>query len=286
MYGVDKLITKIGLVYDMLQSVENGSPKRYSTFNMDASNFSWIDRRECLEQLSHIPPVVFIDACLLAGSSLLDTFPPLGDPELYPQGYTFRDVVNLIMSCGRSVTAVCTQYQNDKDVKRLDYLDRYKRAIIGVKHHIVVTKGGNVETLDAVHAPSDVHDCIGQRLPEELNMYLFRGMVRPRVLNWLTSGAILVTAPRDGGDSPVFQNLIKEQLRPWRQQAICLLADSINRYYQQKEVTTKFWFGEQHEQKFTVRDLLPSKKLTLRSWRVKDHEIAERQQAIGVNILR
>lgn len=282
LYGVDKLITKFGLTHEFVEFADDGISRRFPRLSMDASTFSWIDRRDCLDQLGHISPEVFIDACILAGSNLIDTFPPLKDAEVYGQGYSIRDAVGLLMSNGRSITAICTQYQNDKGVKRMDYLDRYKRVLTSVRHHIVVTKSGSVETLDAKHAPDDVHDCIGQRLPEELNMYLFRGMIRPRVLNWLTSGTIWVAAPYDGGDSPEYQNLVKEQLQPWRKQALALLAYSCHRYYQRKEITVKFWFGEQHEQKFNIGDLPAGLKDTLRSWHVSNEVITARQQALEV----
>ena len=224
-----------------------------------------------------MPVETFIDACLLAGSSLLRTFPPLENPTVYTKGYSMRDVVNLIISCGRSVTSVCAQYQDDAQVKQLDYLDRYRRAVTAIKHHIIIAKDGNVETLDSRHAPSDVHDCIGQRLPEELNMYLSRGMLRPRVLTWLTSGAIFVTAPYDGGNSREYQNLVRSQLEPWRRQALCLLSDSVHRYYQRKEITTKFWYEEDYAGNFNIKDLLPSPKNLLRTWHVKDSLIHERR---------
>ena len=256
--------------------------KKISKIDLEDSRFSWIDRRVILEELGHVSVDTFVDACLLAGSSLLCPFPPLENPALYPKAYSFRDVVNLIISCGRSVTALCAQYQDDSRVKDLDYLDRYRRVVTGIRHHIVITKAGSVETLDAEHAPSDVHDCIGQRLPEELDMYLSRGMLRPRVLNWLTSGKILVTAPPDGGSSLEYQNLVKIQLDPWRRQALCLLADSVHRYYQQKQVTTKFWFDEESKEKFNLKDLLPSPKEALRTWHVRENLISERRLKLEV----
>lgn len=274
---MDKLITEFKLSYDVTEISDNGVSRRISSFALVNSSFSWIDRRDCLEQLGNISTEVFIDACLLAGSNLIDTFPPLRDPRQYNAGYSLRDAVKLLLIYGPGISGVCAQYQDDPKVKRVSYLDKYKRVMTGIKHHVVITNGGNVETLDAVHAPNDVHECIGQRLPEELTMYLSRGMIQPRVLNWLTSGTILITVPYAGGEAPEYQNLVREQLLPWRRQALCLLADSIHRYYQSKEVTTKFWFDESIEQKLNLKDLLPSQKITLRTWHVSDQMISDRQ---------
>ncbi|MCJ1317213.1 hypothetical protein MMC15_002536 [Xylographa vitiligo] len=280
LFGVDKLITKFTLAYDVLGPSENGASMKVSSFALDNSTFSWIDRRECLEQLGNISAEVFIDACMLAGSNLMETFPPFRNSQLFKSGYSIRDAVKLLMTHGPSVSGVCAQYQDDKKIKQLDYLDRYKRVMTGIKHHVIITKNGNVETLDTVHAPFDVHDCIGQRLPEELMYYLFRGMIKPRVLNWLTSGKINVTAPYTGGETQEYQKLVKEQLLPWRGQALCLLADSINRYYGKKEVTTRFWFDASTEQKLDLKDLLPSQKNVLRTWHVSDQLIGERKDEL------
>ena len=285
LFGIDKLITKFDFIYQTYEVCEKGNTRKTSQFVLENSTFRWIDRRTCLEELGKITVEVFIDALLLAGSKLLRTFPPLVNPALFSKGYSMRDVVNVILSYGRNVTQVCAQYSSDPVVKEIDYLDRYKRAVTSIRHHIIITKDGDIETLDKDNAPSDVHDCIGQRLPEELNMYLSRGMLRPRVLNWLTSGTILVTAPYDGGDSVEYQNLVKTQLDPMRRQTLSLLADSVNRYYQRKEITTKLWFDLEYGAKFNIKDLLPSPKESLSKWNVKGDMIVEQRRKLEVGLV-
>lgn len=282
LFGIDKLIIKFDLMYHSYEISDKGSNKKVSQFLLEKSKFWWIDRRTCLVELGGVPSEVFIDACLLAGSKFLRTFPPLLNQALYNKQITIREVVNLIISCGRSVAQVCAQYSTDPILKEIDYLDRYKRMITCIRHHVVITSDGDIETLDKENAPSDMHDCIGQRLPEELNMYLSRGMLRPRVLNWLTSGTVLIPAPYDGGDSGEYQKLVKTQLEPMRRQALSLLADSINRYYQRKEITTKIWFDKEYEAKFNIKDLLPSSKESLSKWNVKADAIVEQRKRLEV----
>lgn len=281
-FGIDKLITRFDLTYHTQEIFEHGVNNKIRHFILENSTFRWIDRRTCLEELGGIPGEVFSDACLLAGSKILRPFPPLTNPALFSKGYSIRDVVSLIMSCGRSLTQVCAQYATDPTLKEIDYIDRYKRALTIIRHHIVITKEGDIETLDKENAPYDAHNCIGQRLPEELNMYLSRGMVQPRVLNWLTSGTIYVTAPYDGGDSPEYQNLVKTQLEPMRKQALSLLADHVHRYYQRKEITTKLWFDQEYETSFNIKDLLPSPKEALSKWNVKGDLILEQRRKLEV----
>ncbi|KAL8815851.1 MAG: hypothetical protein Q9223_005053 [Gallowayella weberi] len=287
LYGVDKIITQFKLLYQQddapakekpLDGPAKKSPKLSSQFIPETSEFLSIDRRSCLEELGRIPSSLFDEALLLAGSKVLTAFPPAAKSK---KTYPFRDVITLLAGFGGNVVALCNQYSDDEEVQRLDYLDRYKRAMTGIRHHIVITIEGDIDTLDKDNAPSDLHDCIGQRLPEELNMYLSRGLVRPRVLNWLASGTVVILPPYDGGDSKVYQHLIQQQLEPIRRQTLSLLADSLNRYYQRKEITTRYWFDAKAEFKFNIKDLLPSPKSSLDSWNVKDEAMSKRRQTLA-----
>lgn len=279
---MDKLITKFKLAYRLHEDPRKGVVKQSSHFIPEHSEFEWIDRRACLEELGRIPPDLFTDSLLLAGSRTLGPFPAIKNFE---KGYTIREVTNLVASYGRSVANLCGHYPDDKHIPRsvyLNYLDQYKRVLTGIRHHIVITMEGDIEPLDKVNAPHDLHDCVGQRLPEELNMYLSRGLIQPRVLNWLASGTVLMLAPYDGGDSQVYQHLVRVQLDPLRKQAIGLLADSTHRYWQKKEMTTKYWFDPTHEVNFNIKDLLPSPKDSLASWNVRGNVLSERQQVFNV----
>ncbi|KAL9014581.1 MAG: hypothetical protein Q9173_000765 [Seirophora scorigena] len=278
LYGVDKVITRFKLSYQSFVDPKLGNAKQISQFMPEQSEVQWIEQRACLEELGRIPLSLFTDALLLAGSKALGQFPAFKE-----KSYTIRDVVNLLSSYGRSVVNLCNQYPEDKEVPRaayLEYLDQFKRALTGIRHHVVITVEGGIEALDKEIAPADLHYCVGQRLPEELNMYLSRGLVQPRVLSWLASGTILMLAPCEGGDSQVFQNLIRVQLEPMRKQALSLLADSVHRYYQRKEITTKYWFDLSHETKFNIKDLLPSPKNSLSTWNVQEDVLLDRLHAM------
>lgn len=210
---------------------------------------------------------------MLASTSLIPTkFPPLTVLDK-SNGQLIGEAVQMIGSAGGSVARLCARYP-DFAVKEV-YLDQYKRAITGVKHHVVITADGDVETLDKAHAPSDAHECISLRLPEELYMYLSRGMIQPRVLNWLTSGTIIIAAPLAGEDSETYRNLVKNQLDPLRRQALCLLTEPIHRYYHTKDISTKLWFDPDSNTRFTSRDIIPSPRDSVSKWNVKSDALQE-----------
>ena len=226
-----------------------------------------------MRELNNISSHNFVDALMLAGSSLLPVFPPLLDTTVYRKSFTMRSVADLVVSSGGSVARQCAQYPANPNIKS-EYLDKYKKAMTRVTHHVVMTADGDVEILDKENAPDDAHECIGLRLPEELYMYLSRGMLRPRVLNWLTSGTVSITQPLAGGDGKVYQDLVKTQLDPLRRQALKILTESIHRYYQSRDMKTMLWFNPDHEARFNMKEV-PSAREILSKWNVKNDLIAE-----------
>jgi len=283
LFGIDKLVTRLDLKYSNREENEKGYPVKRTVFELDKSSFRWVDRKICLEELGRIPAEVFQDACLLSGSNFLKSFPPLHNPAVFPKGHQFRDVVNLIMGNGRSVIRLCRQHSGDPVLESMNYVDRYKRATTSIRHHPIITKVGDVETLNKEQAPWDVHDCVGYRLPEELNMYLSRGMLRPNFLWALNSGEFLITAPFDGGDSTHYRDLVKVHLRPLREETLVLLADSLNFYYTRaREVTTRLWFEPDNGSKVAVKDLVPSRQNDIADWNVKADALVEQRRKLEV----
>ena len=284
LYGVDKVINRFDLIYEVLEPSEEGNSRARTHFVLESSSFYYIDARKCLDELGRIPSNVFIEACLLAGSSHLRPFPPLYNQALYPTGPKFPDIVNMVMNNGRTGVAVCRQHENDPAVKELNYLDRYKAALTSIKHHVIIFDDGSVDMMDKQHAPEDVHECIGkQRLPEELTMYLSRGMLRPRVYEWLTSGTINLIAPLDGGDSLQYQKLVRDQLEPSRKQAVSMLSSSLTRWYHKRDIFTKAWYDPAVRSKFVVDQEMPSTKNFLSPWSVREEAIGGQQRKLEVS---
>lgn len=268
-FGIDKLITKFEITDDSQHVAEKNKPESPV---LELARFQWIDRRDCLAALGNISVNVFSDSLMLAGSGLLPEFPPLENETVYRKPFSMRNVVDMLTSCGGSVARLCAQYSTDPAVKGV-YLDQYKRALTRIRHHIIMTDEGDVEILGKDHAPDDAHECISLRLPEELYMYLSRGMLRPRVLNWLTSGKISIIQPLSGGDGRPYQDLVKFQLDPLRRQALSLLTEPIHRYYHSRDITTSLLFDPTYEGRFNMRDVSSPRDL-LSKWNVKNNLIA------------
>ena len=237
--------------------------------NFENSEFDFIKRQGCLEELGNIHPEMFVDACILAGTDFIPSFPPLENPRKMPR---IRQALDMMKSNGHTGNSVCLTHQEDPQVVLLDYLDRYRRSRQAIKHQIVLTSDGKVEAFDQENAPGDLHDIIGQRLPAELYFYFSRGVVGPRILNQLTSGQTSEPCPIDGGDSDEYQQLILDKLSSHREMALALLSHSLARAYQHRKVELSCWFDPKKKNVIDIAEL-PASRETIRQWNVPNEVI-------------
>lgn len=182
----------------------------------------------------------------------------------------------LVQNSG-NVSRLCSQYPAPSPKEA--WLDRYKQVIATIKHHVVITVDGDVESIDKETSPSDIHLCIGLRLPEELFAYLSSGLIGTRVLNWLTRGEIQVPTPLAGAGADVCRQFSRSYMNSLRQQAVCLPTEQLHRYYQRAEFKTTFWFDRGIEDKVKPIDLNPSPKSLVSKWHVRKALIDEVRKA-------
>ncbi|KAL9131831.1 MAG: hypothetical protein Q9217_000358 [Psora testacea] len=271
-FGVGKLITNFSdlLPKDHADKVALTDPSP----PLERIQFLWIDRSSCLRALGNIHSQVFTEALILAGVAKgLDTFPPLQENAIYKLSTIVRDAVNLLVSTHGNVAQLCAQYP-DPTLKEI-WLDKYKQVMTVIKHHVVITAEGDVEILGKEQAPFDTHECIGLRLPEELYMYLLRGMIGTRVLNWLSRGEIIIPTPLAGADAEICHKFAKIQLDPLRRQALCLLTEGLHRYYPRADFKTRLWFEKGNEETFKPVNVNPSPKQAVSKWNVRSELIEE-----------
>ncbi|TKA63053.1 hypothetical protein B0A49_09019 [Cryomyces minteri] len=238
-----------------------------------ANQFRFLHRQDCLDGLGNVAPNTFVDAVLLSGSTSLPSLPQL---ESAPQRGNFKvqAAVELMKSSGSDGNSVCLRYKDDPQYQTLDYLARFQKSRMAIKHRIVLGESGNIEITDAQHAPADVHEFYSQQLALELYFYLSKGLIGPRVLDWRASGEIVEIAPLDTGESEEYHRLIKDQLTPLRMTTLSLLSQHVNRFYQHKDVALRCWFDRDTTQVISIRDS-PDLKSLVADWNVRQSTITE-----------
>lgn len=245
----------------------------------------WIRRRACLRKLGDITSDSFVDACILSGSDLLDAIPQLENNRAIQKQPRLQNAVDLVLNIGKgSGHAVCLHYQDDQQFRSMNYLDKYRRARLSVKHHVVLTVEGKVEPFNAREVPHDVHEFIGQRLPDELYYYLSKGIIGTRILNWRTSGEVLETPPLDGGESEEYRKLVRDQLTEMRTSTIGLLSHSLHRFYLHKDLNLRCWFNKENVQTIVMKGI-EDPRPRINSWNVHEDIFSAETSKLGVSRL-
>lgn len=209
-------------------------------WDFNQKEFHWVRKRDLVENLGSLHQDLFVDALLLSGSALLPTI-PVATQQRKP--FTVKAVRDLmIIGPPKNGYQVCMNYEDDAGMRRMDYIERYRKARTAIKHHCVATMEGRIENLNVAQAPGNLHEVMGQRLPDELYTYLTKGLVGPRLLQYRTYAEILELPPLAGGESHAYRSLVSEQLLEVRRATLALLSYSLHRFYQHKSVGIKYWF--------------------------------------------
>lgn len=243
-----------------------------------AETFSWVSKDHVLKFFD-VSPTVFLDSALLSGSKFLPAY-PIMDSNPVRQPLKLKMTVDLLSSYGGSANTFLLQQEGPPrpgedsataagQPLSMSYMDRYRRAYMAVKHHCIMTADGKVEPLDQVNAPGDLHNLIGQRLPDELYHYMGQGLISPKLLNWRTTGEIIEPAPLDGGGSEEYRALVSQKLNRIRATALYLLSQPLTRFYIYKEVSLRTWYDRTNTKVVydkSSQDLVPD----LSSWSLRE----------------
>ncbi|KAF3483463.1 XPG I-region protein [Arthroderma uncinatum] len=256
--------------------------KIITKMDTELRHFSWVTKSLCQEEFGRLSNEQFLDLGLLLGSPFLPTFPPFETPGYPGKRVNIREALGMFNSGGRNALTLCSQFEEDQRIHELDYADRFKRAFMTITHHVIMDVDGKVGPLDPENASSDLHELIGQRLPEELYFYISKGIMGSRVPNWLTSGELLLSLPLGAEDTPIYRRLLTEKLPPIRTQALCLLSNSLHRFYQTKVINVRAWYDDKTDKSIHLKDL-PSVKDTISSWRIGGKQLPESVQKLQDN---
>ena len=259
LYDIDKVITNLEFLYDQSLPLER--------IDYSQAQFTFVTQQACIEELGLASHDQLVDVCVLSGSSILPTLPTLSNGPLNMSN-KIRSVVDMMKRDGQTGLSLCLQLQEDESMKKSEYVDRYRRSRIAVKHQIVLQTGGTVLPFEPEQIPNDLNELIGQRLPEELYYYLSVAILSPGPLNQLTSAQIFELAPADGGESDEYRSLIRDKLTAIRSSTLALLSSPLHRAYQFRDVVLRCWFDQSVETIVAVKGVTTPGQ-AIRHWNVR-----------------
>nr|CAG8450832.1 4779_t:CDS:10 [Entrophospora candida]CAG8586087.1 6687_t:CDS:10 [Entrophospora candida] len=251
MYNVEKVIISLELEKDI---------------------YTWYNKKTILHELG-ITDEQFLDACVLAGFEHCGTFPPL---NVEYNSFHFKSVLDLIKQYRTGFNAV-QNYAEHQGVIKTNYVETYCRTQCAIKYHMVLTEEGKVEPLNSENSPSDIHDVIGYRLPDEIYYYLSRGLMSPQVINTLISGVLIENPPLCNGETQEYRQFLN-QLLEIRTYAMGLLTQPLHQFYQSRKVISVYWFEPNNEHTLN-HNVVPSVHDTLNTWNVLEKSLEEEKKA-------
>ncbi len=250
LFGVDRVVTDI---------------------NVNKSALTLISKGVC-EDLLKVNDDMLRDAQLLLGTSFTPTFPIL-EAMATTNSTGITDAITLLNGAGKSVVQLCNFHRDHPQVQALSYADRYKKAIMTIRHHVIMEKNGVVAPRNFDEAPGDVHEFVGQRLPEELFFYISKGLLGPQIPNWLTSGEIVLNLAGGSYDSEPYRRLMIQSLNRYRTEALKILAESLHYYYQSRVIKVEPWVPQDTSSLTIEIRNTPAMKGKLAQWKVRGPDI-------------
>jgi hypothetical protein len=245
------------------------------SIDWEAKKVSAISKRQILRVLNVTEPL-FIDALLMTGTSFLAPFPPLQDTTITPrQPSTVMDAVNMLRTSDRSIAAACASFNDILQAQDPTWLDKYRKARMLVNHFIYIAENGEVRVNDYDRLTGDNHEYLGLQLPAELFHYVNTGLIRPRMLSWITHHQIVVLPTVDGVASEEYKKLVTSQLVPIRETTLSLLIPRLHRGIQHASIAMKVWYDDRFSYQVNHRNLVSSSSQKVAGWDVKEATIKQ-----------
>jgi hypothetical protein len=253
-----------------------------SASDWESKKIIGVSKSEIIKKLN-VTPEVLSDALLMVGTSFLPPFPPLQDRHIITQQpFTIKDAANLLRTSEKSVTTTCTAFNDILQVQDPNWLDKYRKAKMIIKHSGTVHENGVIQIRDYEHLTSDNVDYLGLQLPAELYYYLSKALIGPRFMNGFILLQSLVLPTLDGVVSDEYKRLVTRLLVPLKEQAAALIVSRIHRAFNFKDISLKFWFDDGVKETLVPRNALDNNKKA-DTWGVKDTETKSIEKSLGIS---
>ncbi|KAK6533577.1 hypothetical protein TWF694_002514 [Orbilia ellipsospora] len=234
-------------------------------FNFPRASFSCLNKKAIMQDLGGLNHEQFIDACILSGFDFCSTLPLLEKQN----SNLFKTCLDFLKTC-KSATGIVSQYIESPAIRDSGYLDKYRRARLAIKHQPILTDEGRIEPMNLEEAPGDMHEFMGNRLPEEVYFYLSRGVISAPVLDMLVSGELHELPPLDSGENDTYKVFL-ESLQTLRAQCLSLLAQPLQHWWNNRKISVVYWYDKANPKQLSFKDINPTLYETTNTWNTKEN---------------
>ncbi|KAG0086386.1 hypothetical protein BGZ93_000149 [Podila epicladia] len=225
MFDVDRVVTSIDFV---------------------KQTFGSISKKAVLQDL-HMTDDQFLDMCILSGFELCPTFPPLAEDI----NFTFKNIHDLLRQHRTGFNAVKAHADSPLMVKS-QYVDIFCRTRCAMKYQPILTDEGHIEPLNKDDAPSDIHEFIGYRLPDEVYYFLSRGVLGEATLNTLLWGHVAEYSPLCNGETEEYRKFLTTELLKIKSQTMALATAQLHPFYHRKVAIT-YWYDSNSSPEHVIK---------------------------------
>ncbi|KAG0330150.1 hypothetical protein BGZ99_008013 [Dissophora globulifera] len=220
-----------------------------TSIDFGKQTFSVITKKNVLQDFM-LSDDQFLDLCILAGGDHGQTFPPLASESAFiykgilelqqhRTGFNFvkayADAPQIFKQ--KPFAIVASYFQ----VVKSNYVDMFCRMRCAMKHHPILTDEGHVEPMNAQQAPTDIHEFIGYRLPDEVYYYLSRGLISDATLNILLCGYGAEFSPLCNGETKEYRSFLSGDIMKIKAQALALMKSQLHPFYDRK-ISILHWY--------------------------------------------
>ncbi|KAG0343695.1 hypothetical protein BG004_005069 [Podila humilis] len=206
-----------------------------TSLDFTKQTFGFISKKAILQDL-HFTDDQFLDMCILSGFDLCPTFPPLAEDG----GFLFKNVQDLLRQHRTGFNAVKAHADSPVMVKS-SYVDTFCRTRCAMKYQPILTDEGQVEPMNKDEAPSDIHEFIGCRLPDQVYYFLSRGVLGESTLNTLLWGHVAEYSPLCNGETEEYRTFLTTELLKIKSQTLVLAQAQLHSFYHRKVAIT-YWY--------------------------------------------
>ncbi|KAF8930492.1 temperature dependent protein affecting M2 dsRNA replication-domain-containing protein [Dissophora ornata] len=240
--------------------------------------FSFTSKKTLLQELV-LSDDQFLDLCILAGGYLCPLFPPLSD-----EGAFYFKSINELQQYRTGFNFV-KAYADSPQVVKSNYVDLFCRMRCALKHHLILTSEGHVEPMNAQQAPTDIHEFIGYRLPDEAYYYISRGLIADSTLNTLLCSYGVEYPPLCNGETEEYRNFLTTDIMKMKAQTMSLMQSQLNPFFHRK-ISVVHW--HEHNSPTTEHvikaDNVPVSVEAISNWKSGKQSVEKELKKAGIVI--
>ncbi|PLB38128.1 temperature dependent protein affecting M2 dsRNA replication-domain-containing protein [Aspergillus candidus] len=94
------------------------------------------------------------------------------------------------------------------------------------------------------------------------------------VAPYSAAAQVLISQPVGVEDSEIYRQVVGSILTPIQTQSICLLSNSLHRFYQTKVIHVRPWYDEKSDTSINLKTI-PSVRETIQSWKIRTDQLPE-----------